>query len=83
MMESDGFLDRMKELVNLDAMRIATKNVVTVDADSDPEDVFKTLSAKRIKKVPVTRDGKLVGCLSRRNIINALARVEEVLDTAE
>ena len=83
MMESDGFLDRMKELVSLDVMRIATKNVVTVDADGDPEDVFKALSTKRIKKVPVTRDGKLVGCLSRRNIINALARIEEVLDTAE
>lgn len=79
MFESEDFLSRLRDLTQLDALRIATKQVITVDAQSDPEDAFKTLSEKRIKKVPVVLEGKLVGCLSRRNIINALARAEELL----
>jgi CBS domain-containing protein len=78
-MESESFLDRLHDLLDLDVMRIATKNVVSFDVADDPEDVFKTLAEKRIKKVPVTRDGKLVGCLSRRNVLNGLATAEAQL----
>ncbi|MCC6110029.1 MAG: MDR family MFS transporter [Denitrobacterium sp.] len=78
-MESESFLDRLHDLLDLDVMRIATKNVVSFDVADDSEDVFKTLAEKRIKKVPVTRDGKLVGCLSRRNVLNGLATAEAQL----
>ncbi len=77
MVESQGFADRLTDLLDLDVMRIATQRVVCVEADDDPEDAFKTLSAKRIKKVPVVKDGKLVGSLSRRNIISALSILEQ------
>ena len=78
LVESEDFLDRLKELLDLDVMRIATKRVVTVDADANAEDAFKTLSSKRIKKMPVIKDGKLAGSLSRRNIISALGLLEEL-----
>ncbi len=78
MVESDDFLDRLKELLDLDVMRIATRRVVTVDADANAEDAFKTLSSKRIKKMPVLKDGKLAGSLSRRNIISALSLLEQL-----
>ena len=77
LMEDDSFLDRLSELADLDVMRIATPNVITLDADSDPEDAFKILSERRIKKAPVVRDGKLVGGLSRRNLIKALNQMEQ------
>lgn len=78
MVESEDFLDRLKELLDLDVMRIATRRVVTVDADANAEDAFKTLSSKRIKKMPVLKDGKLAGSLSRRNIISALSLLEQL-----
>ena len=81
-MESESFLDRLHDLLDLDVMRIATKNVISFEASDDPEDAFKTLAEKRIKKVPVTRDGKLVGCLSRRNVLNGLATAEAQLAVA-
>lgn len=75
MFESQDFVERLEELLDLDVMRIATQRVVCVNAGDDPEDAFKTLADKRIKKVPVVKDGKLVGSLSRRNIISALSIV--------
>jgi osmotically-inducible protein OsmY len=33
----------------------------------------KLLEVRRIKRVPVTRDGRLVGIVSRRNLLQALA----------
>jgi DHA2 family multidrug resistance protein-like MFS transporter len=77
LMEDDSFLDRLSDLADLNVMRIATPNVITLDADSDPEDAFKVLSERRIKKAPVVRDGKLVGGLSRRNLIKALNQMEQ------
>ena len=78
MVESQDFADRLANLLDLDVMRIATQHVICVNAGDDPEDAFKTLSDKRIKKVPVLEDGKLVGSLSRRNIIGALSVLEGI-----
>ena len=55
------------------ASEIMTHDVVTV-ADTTPiAEVAHMLEARRIKRVPVTRDGKLVGIVSRRNLLQALA----------
>lgn len=78
MIESQDIIDRLESLFDLDVMRIATQRVVCVDAHDDPEDAFKTLSTRRIKKVPVVQDGKLVGSLSRRNIIGALGIIADL-----
>ena len=49
----------------------------SIEASAEAEDAFKLLSEKRIKKMPVTQDGRVVGSLSRRNIIAALDVIEE------
>ena len=55
------------------AGEIMTRDVVTV-ADTTPiAEVAHLLEARRIKRVPVTRDGRLVGIVSRRNLLQALA----------
>src|SRR6516162_4811722 len=51
---------------------IMTRDVVTVTEDTDLADVAALLEAKRIKRVPVMRDGKVVGIISRANIVRAL-----------
>jgi CBS domain-containing protein len=55
------------------AAEVMTHEVVTV-ADTTPiAEIAQLLEAKRIKRVPVIRDGRLVGIVSRRNLLQALA----------
>ena len=81
-MESDDFLERLGDLLDLDVMRIATKNVEAIEMSAEAEDAFKTLSERRIKKMPVVHNGRVVGSLSRRNIMAALATVEDRIKRA-
>ena len=49
-----------------------TRDVVTVTEDTDLADVATLLETKRIKRVPVMREGKIVGIISRANLVRAL-----------
>jgi CBS domain-containing protein len=51
---------------------IMTRDVVTVTDETDLADVATLLETKRIKRVPVMRDGKIVGIISRANLVRAL-----------
>jgi CBS domain-containing protein len=50
---------------------LMTRDVVTVTEDTDLAEVADLLEAKRIKRVPVMREGKVVGIISRANIVRA------------
>lgn len=79
MVDQDDFWKRLGSLLELDAMKLATKQVISIEGDENVEKAFKMLSEKRIKKVPVLYEGKLVGTLSRSNIIIGLEDAEYVL----
>lgn len=49
-----------------------TRDVVTVTEDTDLGEIATLLETKRIKRVPVLRDGKIVGIVSRSNLVRAL-----------
>ena len=49
-----------------------TRDVVTVAEESELADVAALLEAKRVKRVPVMRGGKVVGIISRANIVRAV-----------
>jgi len=51
---------------------LMTHDVVTVTEDTELADVAALLEARRIKRVPVVRDGKVVGIISRANIVRAV-----------
>src|SRR5215469_12223828 len=51
---------------------IMTRDVVTVTEDTDLGEVAELLEEKRIKRVPVMREGKIVGIISRANIVRAV-----------
>ncbi len=52
-----------------------TKHVVSATEDTPLSEIAALLERKRIKRVPITRDGKVVGVVSRANLIQALASV--------
>ena len=66
-------IERLVDLFELNVMDIATKNVISVQASDALDEATHLLAARHIKKMPVTSDGKLVGTLSRRNIMHTLA----------
>jgi len=55
------------------AGEIMTREVTSVADTTELADVANLLETKRIKRVPVLRDGKLVGIISRANLVRALA----------
>lgn len=52
---------------------IMTRGVATVDDTTELAAVANLLETRRIKRVPVLCDGKLVGIVSRANLVRALA----------
>lgn len=55
------------------AADVMTREVISVTETAELADVAMLLETKRIKRVPVLRDGKLVGIVSRANLVRALA----------
>ena len=51
---------------------IMSRDVATVTEDTELAEVAALLEAKRIKRVPVMREDKVVGIISRANIVRAL-----------
>jgi CBS domain-containing protein len=52
---------------------IMTHDVVTVSDTADLAEIANLLETKQIKRVPVLRDGKLVGIVSQSNLVRAFA----------
>jgi CBS domain-containing protein len=52
---------------------IMSRDVVTVAPDTSLGDVATILESKHIKRVPVVEEGRLVGIISRANLLHALA----------
>ncbi|MDN3903876.1 MFS transporter [Arthrobacter sp. YD2] len=64
----------MSDLANLNVMRLATHDVVTLDAGASLSDAVAALSDARLKKVPVVNgaDSRPIGIVSR-SAVNRLA----------
>ena len=60
---------------------VMTREVISVTDTTELADIATLLETKRIKRVPVVRDGKLVGIVSRANLVRALAAAGAQLTT--
>jgi CBS domain-containing protein len=61
---------------------VMTRDVVSVTEDVPLEEIVRLMERRRIKRVPVLRGGKLVGIVSRANLLRALASVAGELHPA-
>ena len=52
---------------------IMSRQVVSVGEDTDLAEIANLLMTRHVKRVPVVRDGKVVGIVSRANLVRALA----------
>jgi len=55
------------------AGEVMTAGVISVTEETPLSEIAALFERKRIKRVPVVKDGKLVGIVSRSNLIQALA----------
>ena len=52
---------------------IMTPDPLTVTEDTPLEELVGIMEKRQVKRLPVLRDGKVVGIVSRRNLVHALA----------
>jgi CBS domain-containing protein len=52
---------------------VMSRAVITVDADTTLPEIARIMEKRRVRRVPVLRDGRLVGIVSRANLLQALA----------
>lgn len=71
--DDESFKDRVAGLLELKATDIATLKVISISADTSLEKACTILANRKIKKLPVVEDEKLVGVISRKNVVNAIA----------
>ena len=64
--------DRLTQLAELPLMQLANDKAVSVDIAEDVRNLFEVFSDKRIKKVPVVNQGKLVGVVSRSDLLRQM-----------
>jgi CBS domain-containing protein len=55
------------------AKDVMSTSVITADEDDSLAEIARTLERHRIKRVPIVRHGKLVGIVSRANLLHGLA----------
>ena len=63
--------------VNRDGLRVAdimSHEIIAVNEETPVGEIAQLLTERKIKRVPVVRDGKLVGIVSRADIVHAVAQ---------
>ncbi len=53
---------------------IMSHEVISVDEETPVNEIAALLTERKIKRVPVVREGKLVGIVSRADIVHAVAQ---------
>ncbi len=58
-----------KDLAKTTAEEVMTKEAITADIDTPIMDIMRTMKEKNIIRIPITKGGKLVGIVARRDIL--------------
>ena len=59
---------------------VMSRNVITASADTPLNEIATLLERNSIKRVPIVRDGQLVGIVSRANLVQAIAGAPKGLE---
>src|SRR5688572_1975046 len=63
--------DGHRDVLNERAEQCMSRNVRSIDADADLEDAANLMSESEVRRLPVIKDGRLVGILSHGNLVQA------------
>lgn len=68
------FEEEIKKITATNVSEIMEKNIIIVSADMDVEDVATMMLEKNIYYCPVTENNKVIGVVTKRDIVKAIAR---------
>ncbi|OCL27769.1 hypothetical protein U472_04250 [Orenia metallireducens] len=74
----EKFEKDFKKMVGVQVKDIMTADVITVTPDTEVEEIATILTEDGVNRVPVVEDGKLVGIVSRGDIVRCIG--EGLLD---
>jgi CBS domain-containing protein len=74
--DSDALAREYAKAHGLKAHDIMSRYVVSVRNDAELRDVADILDSRRIKRVPVVQEGRLVGIITRGDLVRALSQVQ-------
>lgn len=80
------FLDRGDEVPSQERLvkDVMTEKVLTLDAETDHSVAARLMKTAGVKRIPVVEEGRLVGVVSRSDILKAFARPDsEIIDEIE
>jgi CBS domain-containing protein len=60
---------------------VMTRDVITVTETTELDEVADLLETKRVKRVPLVRDGKVIGIVSRADLVRALTTAKSLPST--
>jgi DHA2 family lincomycin resistance protein-like MFS transporter len=67
--QGNGDFDaQLRDVMQLSALEIATRHVISVDVNASIGAICKTMVDHHLRKSPVVQDGKVVGIINRSNI---------------
>ena len=81
-----GLLTRTDLVENPDEEQIAlimTRNIITASPDDDVKDVAAKMITNNIRRVPIVKDGSLVGLVTASDLINKALWKMDIQDPAE
>ncbi|MDY7789655.1 CBS domain-containing protein [Burkholderia ubonensis] len=61
---------------------VMSNQVISISEDMPLDQIADLMERRHLKRVPVLTEGKLVGIVSRSNLIRALASIAPIVDTA-
>ena len=61
-----------------DAKAIMSKKVIHVPPDASVEEIAQLMTTHAIKRLPVMDNGKMIGIVSRADVVNAVAMGEHI-----
>ena len=74
--DPDEFRRELKKVAAYKVEEIMTEKPLVVDEEAGVERIATLMAEARINRVPVVKDGKLTGIITRADIIKSLARKE-------
>ena len=70
------FEDRLRKAFASTASDLMTEDPVTIDPDATVRDAARVISGKKHNRLPVVEHGRLVGVVTRLDVLDALAHEE-------
>jgi CBS domain-containing protein len=71
------FETRLRKAFSSTARDLMTEDPITVDADASVEEAARLIADRKHNRLPVVEHGRLVGVITRVDVLDALTRAEE------